>query len=71
MNQKGAGLIGLLLTVAIIGIMAYGSYVFWNKDEKTDNNQNPVQLHNIKVKAQQDIENINKTIASSSNNYLE
>lgn len=84
MNQRGVGLLGLLIVVAIIGLLAYGSYSFWNNDKKIDIkdgqqvennmkeiNQNPVQLHEIKVNAQQDIEMINRRIASSTDNYLE
>jgi hypothetical protein len=85
MNQKGAGLLGLLMAVAIIGLLAYGGYSVWNKDKKIDINnneqvenninkinQNPIQLHQIKMKAQNDIEEINKRTreqASSTENY--
>ncbi|HOZ56058.1 MAG: hypothetical protein BWY51_00288 [Parcubacteria group bacterium ADurb.Bin316] len=87
MNQKGAGLLGLLIVAAIVGLLAYGGYSFWNKDKKTDINnlqqvedninetrQNPVELHNIKMKATEEINKINQTIkeqASSTDNYLE
>jgi len=84
MNQKGAGLLGLLIVVAIIGLLAYGGYFAWNKDKKIDINdnqqveknineinRNPVQLHQIKMKAQEDIKEINNRTASSIDNYLE
>lgn len=85
MNQKGAGLLGLLIVAAIVGLLAYGGYSFWNKDKQIDINsdqqvennineinQNPVQLHQIKMKAQNDIDEINERTseqASSTKNY--
>ncbi len=77
----------MLIVAAIVGLLAYGGYSFWNKDKKTDINnlqqvedninetrQNPVELHNIKMKATEEINKINQTIkeqASSTDNYLE
>jgi len=82
MNQKGSGLLGLLFVVAIICLLAYGSYSVWHKDKEIDINDNqqvennineinqsPIQLHQIRMQAQEDIEEINNKIASSSDNY--
>lgn len=82
MNQKGAGLIGLLIAVVIIALLAYGGYSFLGKEKKVDLNNNEeieknlntinsslVEMHQIKMNAQKDIEEINKRIASSSEEY--
>jgi prepilin-type N-terminal cleavage/methylation domain-containing protein len=82
MNQKGFGLLEIILVVAVIGLLTYGGYSFWQKGAKVDINntqqvenkineirQNPVELRDIKMKAQNDIEAINKRIASSTENY--
>ncbi|MCX6796752.1 MAG: hypothetical protein NTW06_04645 [Candidatus Falkowbacteria bacterium] len=84
MNQKGAGLLGLLIVVSIIALLAYGSYSYWNKNKETELNnnqqvendikklnQNLIELYQTKMKAKQDIEEINRKIASSSENYKE
>ena len=87
MDQKGAGLLGLLIVVAIIGLLAYGGYSFWqkgapvdiNNEQQVENNikeinSNPIQLHQIKVKATDEINKINQRLkeeASSSENNLE
>ena len=82
MKQNGSGLLEIILVVAVIGLLSYGGYSFWHKGAKVDLNNdqqvennikeinsNPVQLHQIKVKAQNDIEAINKMMASSTENY--
>ena len=84
MFQKGFGILEVLLVITIVALLSYGGYAFWDNKKKVDINnvqqvesnikdirQNPVQLHEIKKKAQDDIEEINKKIASSSDNYLE
>ena len=45
MNQKGEGLLGLLIVIAIIGLLAYGGYSFWQKSAKVDVN-NTQQVEN-------------------------
>lgn len=82
MSHKGFGLLEIIIVVAVIGLFAYGGYFFWNKDVKKvdlNNNQqvednikeirqNPVELHNIKMKASEDVNKINqqtREVASS------
>jgi prepilin-type N-terminal cleavage/methylation domain-containing protein len=86
MNQKGFGLIEILLVVAIVALLAYGGYTFWEKNKKVDINnvqqvednikdirQNPVELHDIKMKAAEDINKINqktRQMASSAEDLI-
>lgn len=66
---------GLLVVVAIIGLLAYGGYSFWHKGIKVDMNneqqvennikaasQSPVIMHQIKVKAADDLSKINQRL---------
>ena len=86
MSQKGFGLIEILLVVTVIALLSYGGYIFWGSNKKVDVNnvqqvednikdirQNPVILHEIKTKAQDDIRKINEQtgqMASSSEDLL-
>ena len=86
MNQKGFGLIEILLVITVVALLSCGGYAFWGKNKKIDINdnqqvenninevrQNPVQLHEMKMKAQDDISKINgqtRQIASSSEDLI-
>jgi prepilin-type N-terminal cleavage/methylation domain-containing protein len=73
MSQKGFGLIEILFVIAVIALLSYGSYTFLGKNKKVDINnaeqveknmkdirQNPVELHQIKMKAVNEINKINQ-----------
>ncbi len=85
MKQNGFGLLEIILVIAVIGLLTYGGYSWWHKGVKVDVsneqqvenninkiNQNPIQLHQIKVKAADDLNKINQRLkeeASSTENY--
>ena len=63
-NQKGSGLVGILVVIVIIAALMYGSSFFWPKNENTDgvNVKSPIDAIKALDQAKDDIADIQKNL---------